>query len=116
MAWETRKGSSNKYYYRSVRVGSRIKKVYLGRGIDAQSTAMSAEDARGRRQAEKLVTEIQSQIMREAMELTSELRSVVKDLIESELKSNGYSRTNDGKWRKRRSGSADCTDPVGPKT
>jgi hypothetical protein len=116
MAWETRKGSSNKYYYRSVRVGSRVKKVYLGRGIDAQRTAMSAEDARGQRQAEKLVIEFERQSIREAMEVTSELTSFVKDVFESELISNGYCKTNGGKWRKRRSRRTDCADPVGPKT
>lgn len=113
MAWETRKGSSNRYYYRSVRVGSRVKKVYVGRGIDAQWAAMSAEYARGRRHAEKLVLENERQSLKEVMELTSELASVVKDIFESELNCNGYCRTNGGEWRKRRSGRKDCDDPVG---
>ena len=36
MAWESRKGSSAKYYTRSYCVGGRIRRVYIGRGPMAE--------------------------------------------------------------------------------
>ena len=39
MAWERRKGSRNRYYYRSIRQGRRVRKVYFGAGLAGQVAA-----------------------------------------------------------------------------
>lgn len=44
MAWESRRrGAATGYFYRSVRVGEVVKKVYLGRGAEAQEAAQLLE-------------------------------------------------------------------------
>jgi len=52
MAWERR--DSRTYYYRSVRHGSRVRKIYCGTGLAGQRAAKDEAASRAKRQAEAL--------------------------------------------------------------
>jgi len=51
MGWESRPGG--RYYYRSVRVDGRPRKVYVGRGPDAETCARLTAERLRQRQAER---------------------------------------------------------------
>lgn len=102
MGWERRqKGASNRYYYRSVRVGGRVKKVYLGRGSAGQEAAAAMERKRlARCEAEAAVRNEQGETA-DADRLAGELNDWADLLSAVWLIATGHHQHH-RQWRRRR--------------
>ena len=96
MAWEARGGG--RYYYRVVRDGGRVRRLYLGNGPVAELAARDVELRRAERQARA-----RSQARLESAEAASrELAELTDLLAQVALVAAGYHRHDRGKWRRRR--------------
>jgi hypothetical protein len=96
VAWEARGGG--RYYYRVVRDGGRVRRLYLGNNPVAELAARDAELRRAERQARA-----HSQGRLEAAEaVTRELAELTDLLARAALVVAGYHRHDRGAWRKRR--------------
>jgi hypothetical protein len=96
MAWEARGGS--RYYYRVVRDGGRVRRLYLGNGPVAELAARDVELRRAERQARA-----RSQTRLEAAEAASrELAELADLLARAALVTAGFHRHDRGAWRRRR--------------
>ncbi len=100
MAWETRKGCASRYYYKSVRIDGKVKKIYLGKGIAAYNAAWLANHVRRLKvQADRLI-ELERINLEQVMTLTFELSRFTNCITEAALLCAGFKRSNDGQWRK----------------
>ncbi len=94
MAWEERKG--NLYYYAKRREGTKVKSIYMGRGVMAQA-------------AEKLVEETRKGADRESSEEErtwqelAQLQDQLKKRNQQTLIEAGLHRPKRGVWRLKRS-------------
>ena len=100
MGWEQRtNGAKTGYFYRSVRDGDRVRKVYYGRGEAGHEAAAERERRiRGRQEAAKLLWDDRNGT-EEADKLATELRDWGKVLLSTRLILSGY-RKHRGQWRK----------------
>ena len=101
MAWETRKGSSGRYYTRSRREGGRVIREYIGCGLVAE--AIAALDAQERwlreEQDERLGEQVvEAQAVDQQLNDIGELCDVLAQVV---LWQAGYHKHR-GEWRKRR--------------
>ena len=98
MAWEKRKDSRKRYYYRSVRQGKRVVKQYFGAGL-AGEIAASLDASAGRKREEQVaaVRESRRQYV-EALEPLAVLEDCVGALMRDALASAGYEYRH-GRWR-----------------
>ena len=101
MAWESREGSSNKYYTRSRREGGRVVREYVGCGPLADITATL--DALDRFEREEASEQLREQVAA-AQAVDQQLKDVGKlcdQLAQVVLWQTGYHKHR-GEWRKRR--------------
>jgi len=100
MGWEKRKhGAKSGYFYRSVRNGDHVRKVYYGRGEAGHEAAAERErKIQGRQEAAKLLWDDRNDT-EEADKLATELREWGKVLLSTWLILSGY-RKHRGQWRK----------------
>lgn len=109
MAWAQR--VSGRYYYRSVRHGSRVTKTYHGTGLlGALAAALDAEE-RAERQTKAEAWQ-QARTDMEALDAQIEAWwDASSTLIDAILTTHGFYRHDRGPWRKRaRRGPAPQTD------
>jgi hypothetical protein len=104
VAWEVRKGGPGTgYYYRSVRDGDRVLKVYYGRGSAGHDAAAEQEMRRlGRVEAKRLL-DAERRGSDEADRLAAELRAWGDVLFRVWMVLAGYHRHR-GQWRAKRGG------------
>jgi hypothetical protein len=102
MAWEER--GQQKYFYRSVRQGGRVMKVYYGGGEVGRLAA--AADALRRAEADAAAeARLEHQVrLEEALALTRALRRTIEVLTNATLLAAGYHRHDRHPWRKWRHG------------
>src|SRR4051812_21872067 len=97
MSWEPRPGGI--YYYKSVRRGAKVKKLYFGKGPSAELASRLADEARARRGAE--VAALRAERARldppDAAMVALELACALA--TEVELAASGYRRGGRG-WRR----------------
>ena len=100
MGWDRKKrGPGTGYFYRSVRVGDRVKKVYLGRGAAGHEAAAELDlRRRGRREAMALLRADREGV-EEADQLAAELRAWAEALLAAWLVLSGHHQHR-GQWRK----------------
>ena len=100
MGWERRPNKQGvAYYYRSVRLGDRVRKVYLGRGEAGHEAAAAQELKRkGRLEAKKLLQDAHN-CTDEADRLAAELREWANVLLSTWLILTGH-RKRRGQWRR----------------
>ncbi len=100
MGWERRPNEQGvAYYYRSIRVGDRVKKVYFGRGQAGHEAAAELELRRkGRLEAKTLLEEARDGAD-EADRLAAELREWAEVLLNTWLILTGH-RKRRGQWRR----------------
>jgi hypothetical protein len=96
VSWERRKGS--RYYYRAIREGKRVRKVYLGSGPEAVEAARVDAERRAQEQAERTeraeVEQLDAQM--------DQLCRAVQRLMTAVLYGAGFHQHARGAWRKRR--------------
>ena len=96
MSWERRKGRD--YYYRGIREGKRVRKVYLGGGSEAVEAARVDAERRAHEQAERTeradVEQLDAQV--------DQMCRAVQRLMAAVLYSAGFHQHARGAWRKRR--------------
>jgi hypothetical protein len=100
MGWERRRrGAASGYFYRSVRLGDTVKKVYCGRGEAGHEAAAVLERRRqGRLEAKKLLREARDGTD-ESDRLAGELREWADALLAAWLILTGH-RKRRGQWRR----------------
>jgi len=100
MGWE-RRGNAE-YYYRSYRVGHRVRKEYLGRGTDTDLLATLASQERHRK--ERACAEFQRE--RQAADTINRAVDTFEAALKAELRRQleraGFRQHNRGEWRRRR--------------
>jgi hypothetical protein len=101
MAWERRTRGS-RYYTRSLRVGGRVVRDYVGGGIKGEVAA--AEDAARRAARQEKAEAWGRECARlEALDrAVAELDEAVGSLVTASLLIAGYHRHHRGNWRRRR--------------
>ena len=104
MAWETRAGSTNRYYVRSRKIGGRVYHEYVGAAGSPTAEVAAAEDAMRREARDRTAAERRSQEEQDAAaEVPLEvLAAVSQALLGATLVVAGYRRHDRGAWRKRR--------------
>ena len=101
MGWEQRGWGSRPYYYRSVRVGGRVKKEYLGAGEFAEALARSDEAIRRARELELARRVAEVERLEGLAAPARELDETAEILIRAHLLAAGWHR-HKGEWRMRR--------------
>lgn len=97
MGWEKRKGGL--YYYRSRRVGGRVRKEYCGPGIFGQLAAEDDQAERAQREAERKAK--REEITELVADPLTDYFAAVEHQVVRELVAAGYHRHR-GEWRKAR--------------
>ncbi len=100
MAWETRRGTKLRYYYRAERVDGRVRKICCGSGrLGAQAARQDAETraARAADEAAALAAEAELEPLER---LSVELDEQMDLLLEAHLLAGGFHQ-HKGQWRKR---------------
>jgi hypothetical protein len=100
MGWD-RKGSCGLYYYKSVREGDRVRKVYLGRGPRAEAEAGQVEARRQARQAERATCRQDVAKVAAAEQALRDLKTLAGQLVQAALEGAGFHQHR-GQWRRRR--------------
>lgn len=102
MGWLNR-GHSGPYYYRSVRVGDRVTKVYVGRGQHAEHLARGVEQRSRDRLARRAAVQQELAQVAAAEGALQELRELADLLVKAVLlAANCYQ--HHGQWRRRHGG------------
>ena len=101
MAWEQR-GTAGPYFYRSVRHGGRVTKVYYGKGVAAGEAAKKVERRRVAREQGRRAILAEMAHADPIRLLTAEADAEMKLLTEATMLAAGFHRSNYGPWRRRR--------------
>jgi hypothetical protein len=100
VGWETR-GDCGPYYYRSVREGDRVRKVYGGGGVMGKLIAQVDEMRRRKQEDEAEHWREERKHLEQSAAFVRELEEAAKILARAELLALGcYKRR--GEWRRRR--------------
>ena len=101
MAWESR-GGVGRYYTRSVRVGGRVERQYIGSGPVAEFVASEDERRRREREARRAAWRAERDAW-DAIEAEAAASCrALGTLIGANLVLQGFHQHNRGKWRRRR--------------
>ena len=87
MAWERRR--NQRFYYRSVKVGGKVKKVYFGKGPEAELAAMAAEQRQRERTERAAARRVQREHHQQVEAALDKLSSELEHLITGELAAAG---------------------------
>ena len=104
MAWERR--GKQRFYYRSIKVRGRVKKIYFGKGPEAELAALAVERRREERTRRAARLQHQRECCREMEEVLGELNEELDQLTKGVLIAAGCTE-RDGQF-KRRSGGANA--------
>ena len=99
MAWEKRK-RGGRYYYRSIKVGGRVRKEYYGKGPAGELAASLDAAARHERQRQSAIRIRARQLYEAALEPLVALDNFASALLTAHLDALGYHYIN-GRWRRR---------------
>lgn len=102
MSWDAR-GRHGLYFYRSVRVDGRVRKVYVGRGRQAEEMAREVEQRKQERQARRDAVQQEVERVAVAEQKLQELQDMADLLMRAVLTGMGL-REHRGQWRRRRYG------------
>ena len=97
MSWDKR----GIYYYRHVRKGSRVRRVYVGSGTKAVRAAEEDERRRAARQAQVAAERAEKARLSAIHDKSRSFTSAVDLLVKAALLAAGYRQHDRGEWRKR---------------
>lgn len=104
MAWEKR--GNQKYYYRSERVGGRVRKQYYGRGKSAELMVrleeLEREQTKEQKQAEREKWRAEVQRLEAADPAVEDMWKATDQMVRAALLLAGYHQHNRGEWRRHR--------------
>ena len=100
MGWETRE-RGGRYYYRSVRVGGKVRKEYLGVGEVAEALARSDETMRRVRELERGRWRAEVERLENLTDAARQLDDAAEVLARAHLVAAGY-HEHRGQWRRMR--------------
>jgi hypothetical protein len=101
MAWE--RHVNVKYYYAGKRVGSVVKKIYLGRGRVAELASRFDAEVRRRRAASAATFDAEKARLHPAQVAADKLESIARLIADAGLLAAGYLQAAHGSWRRPRS-------------
>ena len=111
MAWEKR--GNQKYYYKSERVGGRVRKQYYGRGKSAELLTwledLKREQVKEQKDLEREKWRAEVRQLEAADSAVDDLCKVTDQMVRAVLLLNGYHQHNRGEWRRRRGKAAEET-------
>ncbi len=90
------------YYYRSVRDGDRVRRVYLGRGPAAQLAALLVEERRSEGRAQSQAWQAKEAALAGPEDRLRELDGLADRMMRATLLAAGYHQHDRGAWRRRR--------------
>src|SRR5262249_49740661 len=96
MSWEARPGGT--YYYRSIRIGGRVKKRYYGRGALATQVEWLDAEARRRRSDERDALHTEQRRLGPLEKVMKDLEEACRWMLEASLLGAGYYQWN-RTWR-----------------
>jgi hypothetical protein len=99
MGWEERRGRP--YYYRSRRLGDRVRKVYIGGGVLGEIAALEDEYRCRRREEEAAYWEEEKERLKQNAAFLQELEEAAKILATAHLLVAGCHKYK-GEWRRLR--------------
>jgi hypothetical protein len=104
MAWETRTGSSGRYYTRSKKVGGRVRREYVGAAGSPLAELAAAEDALHREARERAAQDRRTEAERlAALDAPLDaLDALTGALHRATLTLAGYRQHKRGEWRRTR--------------
>ena len=100
MAWERRK-ECGPYYCRSVRVGGRVTREYVGKGVLGELAATLDAQARARRAAAAGALRAERQRGAAPAHALGALIAACRLVAEAALRAEGYHQHDRGSWRRR---------------
>lgn len=100
MAWEKRRGTEARYYYRSSRRNGRVVKEYVGCGPQAAAQAEEAEQARLAHQSDRAAAKELASALEPLDRLMDELHAGIGSLAEATLLAAGCYKHH-GAWRRK---------------
>jgi len=101
MAWETRQ-RGGRYYTRSKKIGGRVIREYVGKGLAGELAAAADARARAKREAEKAAWRAEQERMEAALVPFEDFYEGVETLVRGSLILAGYHRHHRGEWRRKR--------------
>ena len=104
------------YYYRSVRDGDRVRRVYIGKGPAAQLSARLVEQRRSERRAVSRAWRAREAALAGPDDRLRQLSELADGMARATLLAAGYHRHDRGAWRRRRMNNdgatnGKCSDP-----
>ena len=99
MGWERR--GNKRFYYKSVREGSRVRRQYFGCGPRAQQAAAHAAMEKSRRVADRAELKRLQALLEAPERLATELDECINVLVEAALYGAGL-HCRKGEWRRKR--------------
>jgi hypothetical protein len=104
MSWDLKKhGSKRGYYYRSVRDGDRVRKLYIGRGPQAEALARQVAERRQAKLAEQEAWQRHLSQILSAEQHLQDVIELVDQMVRVVLLGAGC-HEHHGEWRRRRHG------------
>src|SRR3712207_5762858 len=100
MSWD-QKGKYGPYYYRTLREGRTVRKLYLGKGKQAEAAARDVEQRRQARQAAREAWHQEQARLAGAEQQLHDLRALAQVLVRAFLDGAGY-HEHRGEYRRRR--------------
>ncbi|HEV7378001.1 MAG TPA: hypothetical protein VGN95_25195 [Pyrinomonadaceae bacterium] len=107
MGWEQRNGHS--YYYSKERDGSRVRSVYVGTGLLAQSATMLTRMERENREAKRAVLHRDVERQNQIDARMDAICDLVDQIITAALIASGFHQ-HKRQWRLKRSEKENCPD------
>jgi hypothetical protein len=101
MSWETRNGKG-RYYTRSVRIGGRIVREYIGAGVYGECIAADDARARAERADQAAAARAEIEHLADLDELVAASARSAQVVASEALIAAGYRRHQRGEWRKTR--------------
>ena len=102
MSWDCKTRSSGlRYYYRSIRDGDRVRKVYVGRGAKAHEAARRTDERCQARQATRESLRMEAEKSALAEQRLSDLHDMAAQLFKAVLLASGC-HEHRGQWRRRK--------------
>jgi hypothetical protein len=99
MAWEARHAGRQRYFYKSLRIGKRVKKVYFGRGAAGQVAAEAEVARRQKQRAEALAWIAKRTKLESLFALQNSFVEVCELLAVATLLVAGFHRVKRSHWR-----------------